>query len=189
MKAALAVLADYQVQNLARRMVFELSQNYEMEFFGSLLPSHVSLKQPFAFESMDRLEAWFDSLATRTAPFEVELDAIYYAEWDQVGFLGFNVAETPTLRALHDQINRELTEVVEDPSAPHDGEEYRFHLTMELGPVADINPYKTYFEGLVTKGVKLSFRAEHLALFYYADRPITSGSFILYRMMPLSGSQ
>jgi 2'-5' RNA ligase len=188
MKAALAVLADYRIQNIARRMVFDMSRNFEMEFFGSLLPSHVSLKQPFTFESMDRLEARFDSLAARTAPFEIELDEIYYAEWNQVGFLGFNVVETPTLRALHNQINRELPEVVEDPSARHDGEEYRFHLTAELGPVSNVNPYKTYFEGLATKEAALSFRAEQLALFYYADRPITSGSFILYRVMPFGGS-
>ena len=185
MKAAIAVLADYHIQNIARRMVYDMSRTFEMEFFGSLLPSHVSLKQPFTFESVERLEAWFDSLAARTDPFEIILDSIYYAEWDQVGFLGFNVVESPTLRTLHNQINGELAEVVEDPSAAHDGEEYRFHLTVELGPIADVNPYKTYFDGLTTHEVELSFRAEQLALFYYADRPITSGSFILYRVMPL----
>jgi len=61
LKAAIALLADYHIQNIAQRMVFEMSQYAEMGFFGSLLPSHVSLKQPFTFESIDRLEAWFDS--------------------------------------------------------------------------------------------------------------------------------
>ncbi|MBI5294147.1 MAG: 2'-5' RNA ligase family protein [Chloroflexi bacterium] len=186
MKAAIALLADYPTQNLARRMVFEMSQRQaDMEFLGSLLPLHVSLKQPFTFEDLDRLEAWFDSIAGRTAPLDVALDSVYYSAWDEYSILGFNVIETPTLRALHSQINHELREIVKDPSAPHDGDEYRFHLTVELGKVGAFNPYKAYFDSLADKSLKLSFRATHLALFYYADRPITISSFIVQRVMPL----
>lgn len=187
MKAAIALLADFQTQNIARRMVFEMSQKAEIEFFGSLLPAHVSLKQPFSFESMENLEGWFDSLAARTPPFKIELGPLYYDEWDQVGFLGFRVVETPILRALHNQINRELAQVVNDTSAPHDGEEYRFHLTVELGQIGAVNPYRSFFEGLPEQKARLSFRATCLGLFYYADRPIRPGSFILYRQMPLGG--
>ena len=185
MKAAIAVLADFQTQNIARRMVFEMSHHAQIEFFGSLLPAHVSLKQPFTFEEMDWLETWFDSLAARISPFKIELGSVYYAEWEQVGFVGFNVVETPILRNLHNQVNQELSAYVKDPSAPHDGDEYRFHLTVELGQVGAVNPYKTFFDGLTMKKIELSFRAEQLAMFYYVDGPITPGSFILYRVMPL----
>jgi hypothetical protein len=98
MKAAIAILADYPIQNLTRRMVFEMSQLGELEFFGSQLPAHVSLKQPFTFENMDQLEAWFDSLAARTDPFEITLDSVYYTEWNAYAIVGFDVVETPNLR-------------------------------------------------------------------------------------------
>ena len=53
MKAAIVLLASTPIQNFIRRIVFELNANYGAAFFASLLPSHVSLKQPFAFEDMD----------------------------------------------------------------------------------------------------------------------------------------
>jgi 2'-5' RNA ligase len=185
MKAAIALLADYRIQNRARRMVFEISRIAEMQFMGSLLPSHVSLKQPFTFENMEVLETWFDSLAARIDPFPIRLDQVYYSEWDDQAILGFKVVETPWLRDLHNQINQELSRVVADPAAPHDGEAYRFHLTIAMGKIGITNPYKIFFDRLPDNRVDLAFRATQLAMFYYADGPIQTGSFILYRQMPL----
>ena len=98
-----------------------------------------------------------------------------------------HVNETPTLRKLHNQINRELKEVVNDPSAPHDGHEYRFHLTVELGKVGSLNPFEHFYQSLSEKQVDLSFMAEAVALFFYADGPIEKGSFICYKILPLTG--
>ena len=168
-------------------MVFELSQMGDVKFFGSLLPAHVSLKQTFTFESMDTLETWFDSLSRRVAPFRIELDHVYYDEWDDVAIVGFGVKETAILRNLHDQVNHELKDVVLDPSAPYDGDAYRFHLTIELGKVGETNPFKLFHDSLSNKQVGLSFVAEHLALFLYADGPIEAGSFICYKILPLTG--
>jgi hypothetical protein len=157
MKAAIALLADFSTQNFARRMVFELSRRADLEFFGALLPAHVSLKKPFVFEAMPRLEAWFDSFAARTAPFDVSLASVYYSAWEGYGILGLEVVETPILRALHTQINRELPGIVENPSAPPDGDEYRFHLTIELGPTAQGEPFKAFYDQLTDKTVNLTF--------------------------------
>ena len=38
MKAAIALLSDFHVQNIVRRMVFEISRYADIEFLGSLLP-------------------------------------------------------------------------------------------------------------------------------------------------------
>lgn len=56
MKAAIALLSDFPVLHIARRMIDEIYQPDHIEFLGSLLPAYVSLKQPFTFESMDRPE-------------------------------------------------------------------------------------------------------------------------------------
>jgi len=94
MKAAIALLADYQVQNYIRRIVFELEQETKVDFLASLLPAHISLKQPFSFENMERLEGYFDSLSARIIPCRVDLNEIYYTEWDGYSILGIDVKET-----------------------------------------------------------------------------------------------
>jgi 2'-5' RNA ligase len=186
MKAAIALLSDHQVQNVVRKMVYTINQRAALKFFGSLLPAHVSLKQPFTFESMETLETWFDSFSKRVSPFQIELDQVYYDQWDEYAIVGLGVSETPILRALHDQINGELRGVVNDPSAPHDGDEYRFHLTNKLGKVGNANPFKEFYESLRETRVKLSFAAEHLALFFYPEKTIEPGSFICYKVLPLT---
>jgi 2'-5' RNA ligase len=137
---------------------------------------------------MDVLEIWFDSFSKQVAPFQIELDHVYYEQWDNYAIVGLGVRETPTLRALHNQINHELKRVVNDPSAPHDGEEYRFHLTIELGKVGPINPFQRFYQSLPEKHVELSFLAEHLAIFFYAEKTIGPGSFICYKVLPLTAS-
>jgi 2'-5' RNA ligase len=187
MKAAIALLSDFHTQNIARRMVYEISRHARIKFLGSLLPAHISLKQPFDFEDMDRLEKWFESFSREIVPFRVDLERIYYHEWDRYAIVGFEVLETPVLRSLHHQINMELKELVHDPTAPHDGEEYRFHLTIELGEVGSTNPYKQFYDSLPDKQVDLTFTAEHLALFLYPHEPIEAGSFFCYNVHTLIG--
>src|SRR5512139_2401098 len=187
MKAAIALLSDFHVQNVARRMVYEIHRHGGIKFFGSLLPAHVSLKQPFTFEDMDMLEEWLESFSREIAPFRIDLERVYYGEWEQHEIVGFEVLETPVLRSLHNRINRELPGLVSDPSAPHDGDDYRFHLTVELGEVGATNPFKQFYDSIPEKRVDLSFMAKHIALFFYADGPIGAGSFICYKVLPLTG--
>lgn len=188
MKAAIALLSDYHVQNVARKMVYQVSQRADIKFFGSLLPAHVSLKQPFTFDDMEALEDWFDSFSKQIEPFRIDLERVYYDGWDDYAIIGFDVLETPTLRNLHNQINAELKDLFLDPTAPHDGDEYRFHLTIELGKVGDTNPFNQVFEALPEKNIQMSFMAESIALFFYADKMIEPGSFICYKVLPLTGS-
>jgi len=54
-----------------------------------------------------------------------------------------------------------------------------------MGKIGAANLYKTFYDGLPDKRVELTFQATHLTMFFYADRPIQTGSFILYRVMPL----
>jgi 2'-5' RNA ligase len=186
MKAAIALLADYAAHNYARRVVFELEQKYRIDFLASHLPAHISLKQPFSFESMERLEGYFDSLAAQIIPFRISLDEIYYTEWGGYGILGLNVKETATLRRLHNRLNRELCELFDDTSAPHDGSGYHFHMTIELGRVEKVNPYRSYFDTLENKKAHFAFMAKEVALFYYTGED--HRSFMNYKVLPLTGS-
>jgi 2'-5' RNA ligase len=179
-------LADYKVQNYARRVVYEMDREHSIELLAALVPAHVTLKQPFSFESMARLEEYFDSLAAGITPFRIEFDKVYYTEWEGYGILGLNVVETDTLRGLHNQINRELSEIFEDTSAPHDGEGYHFHMTIEMGVIEEGNPYRAYFEGLEEVKVNLGFQAKEICLAYYVEK---SDSYMCYKVMPLTGDK
>ena len=97
MKAAIGLYASYEVQNFVRKIVYDLHRRYGVEFAASLNPAHVTLKQAFSFASMERLEQYLNRLAASTAPFEIELDRVYHAQWEGVGFLGLNVKETSVL--------------------------------------------------------------------------------------------
>jgi hypothetical protein len=187
MKAAITLLSDFHVQNVARQMVYEINQHAGIKFFGSLLPAHVSLKQPFTFEDMDLLDEWLESFSREVSPFRIDLERIYYDEWDKYAIVGFEVLETPILRFLHNRINEQLMSLVRDPSAPHDGDDYRFRLTVELGEVGLTNPFKLFYDSLHEKQVDLSFKAEHIALFFYADRPMDAGSFFCHKVLRLTG--
>jgi len=187
MKATIALLADYRVHNFVRRMVFELDQATQIDFMASLLPVHISLKQPFSFENMKRLEGYFDSLAARIAPFQIKLDEIYFTEWDGYGILGIDVVETDTLRRLHNRLNRELNALFVDTSAPHDGDEYHFHMTIELGKVNKRNPYLAYFEGLEDIKANLTFQAKEIALFYYTGEDHLA--YMCYKVLPLTSER
>jgi 2'-5' RNA ligase len=188
MKAAIALLADFPTQNIARRMVYEITRHAPIRFLGSLLPAHVSLKQPFTFEDMDALEHWFSHFTGNIQPFRIELDRVYYTEWEGYAIVGLHVRETPALRQLHNRINQELSYVVNNPSAAHDGADYEFHLTIELGPTGSGNPYKEFYEALPEKQLDLSFLAEYLALFFYLE-PIEAALFNCYKVLPLGAAQ
>jgi len=187
MKAAIVVLANPAIQNIIRRMAFELNARYHTQFFAALLPAHISLKQPFVFEDMAVLEHYFDELAGRIAPFEIALERVYYEEWSGSAILGLSVVEMPRLRELHNQLNTELSDLFSDTRANHDGSGYHFHMTVELGPLSAENGIKAYFDALAEKQVNLRYTVTELALFYYAGELIRPGSFILYRTQPLTG--
>ncbi|HEX9019072.1 MAG TPA: 2'-5' RNA ligase family protein [Anaerolineaceae bacterium] len=187
MKAAIVLLSDYAVQNYIRQFVYQLNTRWDVPFFASLLPAHISLKQPFTFENIEALERFFDSFAASIPPFEIDLDGLYAETWSGYGILGLNVVETPALRALHNRLNAELPGVVKDASAAHDGAEYHFHLTIEMGKVDGLNPFQALYDEISDKRVQLQFTARALALFFYPQRSEFDSTFITYRVQPLAG--
>ena len=189
MKAAIVLLASNPIQNFIRRVVFELNAKHQVPFYVSLVPSHVSLKQPFTFEELDVLEHYFDTLAASIPPFDLGLDRFYCEEWAGFGILGLHVVETAMLRGLHNQLNEELSHLFKDTRAAHDGSEYRFHMTIEMGKVEGANPYQAYFDGLAEREVDFTYPVRELALFIYTDEANRGGTFINYRVMPLSGKE
>ena len=175
-----AFVDSYRKRINRKQPVFDLNRQYGIEFLASLLPAHVSLKQPFTFENMEELERYFEALARSIEPFEIELDKVYHTQSGGYGILGINVKNTDTLRELHDRINDELGELLENASAAHDGDSYHFHVTIEVGKVEGEDIYKRYYEELQDRKVNLRFTAKDIALFYYTGGT-RAGSFVNYK--------
>ena len=159
-----------------------------MDFLVSLLPPHVSLKQPFEISSLPEVEAYFDQLAASIQPFDVTLThldmQISSFAGDELGILWLDVQETPTLRDLHDRINRELSERFENTEAPFDGPDYHFHASVELGG----QPAEVYRKIYAEYGhveVNLTFAARKIAMFYYDGLSGEPGNFITYKILPI----
>ncbi|MHB9031801.1 MAG: 2'-5' RNA ligase family protein [Anaerolineae bacterium] len=180
MQVVFAILADHAIQNRVRKMAVELFTRYGAPLNASLLRPHISLKQGFHVPEMEPIEAYFDRFAASIRPFKVEFDHFYYTEWNGNGILGLAARERGRLRQLHERLNAELGEIFGDVSAPHDGEAYRFHLTVEMGPVAERNPYRAYFDQLEPKEVTLAFVAREITLFIDPDDG-DPGPFIDYK--------
>ena len=73
MRATFALLGDHNVHNFIRKLAVDIHSKYKTGLFASLLPPHVSLKQPFQVSNLPKLEEYFDQLAETIQPSEVTL--------------------------------------------------------------------------------------------------------------------
>ncbi len=188
MKTAFALLVDHDAHNFIRKLAVDVHSKYQIDFLASLLPAHVSLKQPFEISSLPEAEAYFDQLAQSIQPFDVTLThlelQIGSIDGDELGILWLDVQETPTLRALHDRINRELSERFENTNAPFDGPDYHFHATVELGrPPVEV--YRKIYAEYEQVKVNLTFTAREIVMFYSDDLGSKPGTFITYKILPV----
>jgi 2'-5' RNA ligase len=187
MKAAFAVLANLEAYNFVRKLAWNIHFQYHTGTIDARLPPHVSLKQPFAISDLDALEQYMHELAQRIAPFEVELTklelrSITHQERDY-GLLWIAVQENPTLRALHNKLNLELSQRFGDARADFDGEEYFFHMTVMMGGQAT-DVYQTAFAEIAHKEVNLRYTARHLAMFVYDELMGPHGEYLTFKILP-----
>jgi 2'-5' RNA ligase len=182
LKAAIVLLPETSLQNRACEYVLRSHQTWRERLRWLTLPPHVSLKQPFALESLADVERYFDGLAARTPRFRVPLGPVELQPPPPGApeyILWVSVAETKTLRALHDQLNQELKAVVADPSAPFDGADYRFHMTL-----AFLSEQRSGQETLPELGGDVADFRE-IALFVFDGLPEPGWQGMTYKVLPL----
>jgi 2'-5' RNA ligase len=186
-KAGFALLADLPTANFARRLAWKIHQQFGTGLHASLLPPHVSLKQPFTAPGFAELEPFLDELAKRIKPFPIQLSALQVVpiqvEQFQTGLVWLDVIETPQLRALHNQLNAELEARFGNTQAAFDGSDYHFHMTVIYGG-QPTEVYRQIEQQYAATPVDLRFTAAELALaindeqigphwYVMASRPLT----------------
>lgn len=122
--------------------------------------------------------------AADVAPIDITLGELY--AWADV--LAVEVVETATLRGLHNRLNSEMGRQFEGVIAEHDGDDYRFHLTVAAGG-ASHEVYRQIHAAYSNLSFRQSFRAHELAMFVYDEWPPGRREYMTHTVLPLTGRQ
>ena len=191
MKATFALLANTEIHNLVRRLSWDIHRKYRTGIEICRLPAHISLKQPFDISELNPLEGYMTDLAVSIPPFEVNLTGLELIETTidglETGILWLNVQETKLLRQLHNRLNQDLTLCFGDVSAPFDGPNYHFHMTIAIGG-QPIETYKKIYSEFAGHLKDLQYIVRELGMFVYDDREEINAGYITYKILPLGGN-
>lgn len=132
MRTALALLVDDEFSNRLVPLTLRC-RDYGFDFRVLRLPAHVSLKQPFIVNDFARFDAYFEELATRIEPQQLNFDNLVFWGAPGQGVVAAHVVGSPRLRQLHNLINTEMEETFGETQADFDGDAYEFHLTLAIG--------------------------------------------------------
>lgn len=188
MYATFAFLADAKIQNLVRKLAWDIHQKYRTGLDASRLPPHISLKQPFPVADLSGLVKYIARLAKSIQPFEVHLTGLELIDTTidklATGILWLNVEETSTLRDLHNRLNQELTSRFGDVRAPFDGPSYHFHMSVAIGG-QPIETYRRILEESSNQITDMRFTVRELAMFVYDDPDADDPGFMTYKVLAL----
>ena len=186
MKATFAFLADVNVYNLVRKLAWDVHRKYSTGLDVCRLPPHVSLKQPFEISELLLLESYMAELAGSIQPFEVKLNKLQLIPVTinnlDTGILWLDVEESELLRETHDRVNRELTLRIGDVSAPFDGPDYHFHMTVAMGG-QPIEIYRRIYNEFDGRLKDVQFTVRELGMFVYDEKEEVNSGYILYKIM------
>lgn len=188
MKAALALLADHETHNQVRKLSWDIHRKYHTGIDICRLPPHVSLKQPFNIADLDALETYGLEFAKTISPLEIKLTELELIEMStdqmQTGLLWMNVQESEFLRGLHNCLHEELTARFGDVTAPFDGLEYHFHMTVAMGNQS-FEIYQKAHHEFSDRLKDIRFVAHEIGLFVYDEHDEANASYIIYQILPL----
>ncbi len=101
MKAAFALLADYETHNAVRKLTWHMFQRHGISLEICRLPPHVSLKQPFDIPDVALLESYVTELAGSLSPVTVRLTELQLIEAagkeETSGILWLKAEQSPQL--------------------------------------------------------------------------------------------
>jgi len=190
-KATFALLANTEIHNLVRRLSWDIHRKYRTGIEICRLPAHISLKQPFDMFDLNPLEEYMTQFADRIPPLEVNLTGLELIQATidglETGILWLNVKETALLRQLHNRLNQELTSKLGDISAPFDGPDYHFHMTVAIGG-QPIETYQKIYSEFAGHWKDLEYTVRELGMFVYDDREEINAGYITYKILPLRGN-
>jgi 2'-5' RNA ligase len=190
-RATFALLANTEIHNLVRKWTWELHQKYRTGTRHASLPPHISLRQPFRIKDIVELEGYMAELAGSIHPFEAKLTELQIEpllhEGIEYGILWIDVQETEYLRSLHNRAIVELSQRFGYTQAAFDGNDYHFHMTVNMGG-QPIDVYRKFLGEIPETELNLSFTVRELALFVYDEPMGPAGDYLSYKILPIGKS-
>ena len=188
MNVTFALLANQEIHNKVRRISWEIHQKYHTGLDISLLPPHISLKQPFEISALPPLESYMIEFARSINPFMVSLTQLELIETTMdnlpTGILWLDVRETKQLRQLHNRLNEQLAKLFGDVSAAYDGPAYHFHMSLAIGG-QPIEVYQQIFKEFIGQWQPVQFRVKNLALFTYDESNPNHAGYMTYKILTI----
>ncbi len=191
MRATFALLADTEINNLVRKLSWDIHRQCRTSIDASRLQPHISLKQPFAVQAVEPVADYMDELASSLAPFEVNLIGLelfeVHLDGMDMGVLVLDVQETAQLRGLHNRVHAELSARFGDVSAAFDGPAYHFHMTVAIGgqPVEAYRKIKAEFSERLKD---LRYTVREMVMFIYDEREEVNAGYMEYKILPLGSA-
>lgn len=184
MKCAVALLFDREVENIVNELAWRAHLEFGVDLGVRRLPPHVSLKQPFSIgnraQDLDKVLEGLALFSKAIRPFPISFSQLNC--WETV--LQYYVSPIEPFRKLHDELHEAMSAIVEDASAPFDGQAYTFHLTVAIG-----GPSLDAFQVIAEKFGAVSIPESvptHLAAFVYDyDQYPAGGDYLTVRTWPL----
>ena len=191
MKAAFALLADYETHNAVRKLTWRMFQRHGISLDICRLPPHVSLKQPFDIPDVALLESYVTELAGSLSPVTIRLTELQLIEAAGIketsGILWLKAEQSPELCQLHERLNKELASRFSNTQADFDGSDYQFHLTLSIGKPFSV--YHKAYQEFREAFAEIRFQAHSLALFAYDGKSGLETEYISYKFLPLGKEQ
>jgi len=185
MEACFVLLVDNEIHNLSRKLAFDSDIKYNTGFISARLPQHITLGPTFDVKNLEEVEKYFDYLAEKIKPIEVlvtDIELKIFGDGEE-GFpvLWMNIEESKTLRELHNEIYKYITEHSWETDM---SEKYCFHSTIALGE-QPASVYKEIYKNISDKRINHNFTVNEIALFCTTDIESKMGTYITYKILKL----
>jgi len=188
MKAAIAILSDDQMHNLAMDYALKVHDRYDTGLVAAMLPPHITLKQPFAVKNMAelaRVERYLQRFSGKIKPFSLELSGLnLFAP----GILYWDVRKTRELLGLHLDLLAGLKKRFSVlPEQYEGGDAYHFHCTIAYGGASHA-VYKKIIARHGRDDIRYRFTASKLAVFVSADDNHSPGTYFTHKIIGLNAA-
>lgn len=179
MHIGFGLLLPWEPYNYIRKMQLEL--HHRLSILPGRQHPHITFKLPFEVRDIEDYVEYFDTLAGKIDPFEVELSGIG-SFGTEVLFL--DVAPNQALTQLHFQILDSLDAQFGISPDPLEGHHIRFHATVCKPQTPDVfEEAKKLLEGFRPH---FRFMSHKIGIYYHLGG---DHSWIIYRQMPLKGPE
>lgn len=186
MNVAFAILGDDRMHNLARDYALKIHARYDTGLIASMLPPHITLKQPFAVKNLAelaRVERYFRRFVGKISPFSVELSGLNLFD---TGVLFWDVGHTRKLMGLHlDLLTGLKKRFFITPVLHEGGDTYHFHCTISYGGASPA-VYKKILRKYGREDIRYRFTVSKLAVFVSPDDNCRPGTYFTHKIISLN---